>query len=93
MAEKGSEGAGAGWPGRGLPVAPRRRLLAEARAQLEREAEARSRLEDNMKRAFMRGATPLSPWPGRAHGATPGLAYLERKQPAPAAPCARASSP
>lgn len=34
-----------------------RRLLAEAHQQLEQEAEARNRLEENMKRAFMRGAS------------------------------------
>ncbi len=34
-----------------------RRLLAEAHQQLEQEGEARNRLEENMKRAFMRGAS------------------------------------
>ncbi|KAG2499165.1 hypothetical protein HYH03_002746 [Edaphochlamys debaryana] len=36
------------------------RLLADSRLQLEREAEARARLEDNMKRAFMRGVCALN---------------------------------
>lgn len=36
------------------------RLLAEAHQQLEQEAEARNRLEENMKRAFMRGVCALN---------------------------------
>lgn len=42
-----------------------RRMLADAHAQLEREAEARNRLEDNMKRAFMRGASQRGTQQGR----------------------------
>ncbi len=52
-------------------VTARRRLLAESRAQLEREAEARARLEDNMKRAFMRGRQgdkAAAPLPGAMSG-------------------------
>ncbi|GFR41396.1 hypothetical protein Agub_g2075, partial [Astrephomene gubernaculifera] len=37
-----------------------KRMLADAQVQLEQEAEARSRLEDNMKRAFMRGVCALN---------------------------------
>ncbi|PNH12700.1 Centrosomal protein POC5, partial [Tetrabaena socialis] len=36
------------------------RLLADSHARLEQEAEARARLEDNMKRAFMRGVCALN---------------------------------
>ncbi|KAG2455136.1 hypothetical protein HYH02_000955 [Chlamydomonas schloesseri] len=41
-------------------IADLQRMLADAHAQLEREAEARNRLEDNMKRAFMRGVCALN---------------------------------
>lgn len=38
---------------------PRRHQLADARDQLLREAEAREKLEENMKQAFMRGGSFL----------------------------------
>ncbi|GLC51622.1 hypothetical protein PLESTB_000522200 [Pleodorina starrii] len=41
-------------------IADMERMLADAHLQLEREAEARSKLEEDMKRAFMRGVCALN---------------------------------
>ncbi|GLI68809.1 hypothetical protein VaNZ11_013311 [Volvox africanus] len=41
-------------------IAEMERMLADARHQLDREAETRARLEEDMKRAFMRGVCALN---------------------------------